>query len=192
MSNRINVNGIDPWELLAALHNNAKVPRTAVCMVQARGDVTADEAREESQSGVREDYQMHQGVPFWPDYLFGRPIKAFLVRDGDDVFLSRTDLYDRSAGEGTAARIVCRLVSGEVAVKTAEIRTKQEEVQALLLELEQAAKLKAMGIIRHDIVKQRHVTKYRGGRHEPTGMADIIMRDGTQHFVPADLLKWKT
>ena len=192
MTMEINVNGIDPWELLAALHNNAKVAPTALCRLQARGNITASEARGESQSGVREDYQMRRGVPFWGDYLFGRPIKAFLERDGDDMFLVRTDLYDRSAGEGTAARIVCQLGGGEVAAKTAEIRAKQEEVQALLLELEQAAKLKAMGIIRHDIVKQRRVTKYREGQHEPTGMADIIMRDGTQHFVPADLLKWKT
>jgi len=80
----------------------------------------------------------------------------------------------------------------KVAAKTAEIRAKQEEVQALLLELEQGAKLKAMGIIRHNIVKQRPVTKYRDGQHEPTDMADIIMRDGTQHFVPANLLKWRT
>ncbi len=109
MSDRINVTGIDPWQLLAALHNNAKVPPTVICMVQERGDVTASEAREESQAGVREDYQMRGGVPFWADYLFGRPIKAFLERDGEDVILARTDLYDRSAGEGTAQRVVSDL-----------------------------------------------------------------------------------
>jgi|TARA_R110002060_G_scaffold41442_9_gene52994 hypothetical protein len=80
----------------------------------------------------------------------------------------------------------------KVAAKAAEIREQQAKYQGLLLELEQGAKLKALGIIRHDIVKQRHVTKYRHGQHEPTGTADIIMRDGTQHFVPADLLKWRT
>jgi hypothetical protein len=80
----------------------------------------------------------------------------------------------------------------KVAAKAAEIREQQAKDQGLLLELEQGAKLKALGIIRHDIVKQRHVTKYRHGQNKPTGMADIIMRDGTQHFVPADLLKWRT
>ena len=52
----------------------------------------------------------------------------------------------------------------KVAAKAAEIREKQAKDQGLLLELEQGAKLKALGII----------------------------RDGTQHFVPADLLKWRT
>lgn len=105
MSNRINVTGIDPWELLAALHNNAKVPPTAVCMAQAKGDVTAEEVRREAIGQL-----VNVGpMPFWPDYVFGRPIKAFLVASGNEVFLSRTDLYDRSAGEGTAARIVCAI-----------------------------------------------------------------------------------
>ena len=79
------------------------------------------------------------------------------------------------------------------------LKEKQAEVQALLLEFEQAANLKAMGIIRHDIVKQRRVyrlkTVYEDGCPTPqylaTGEADIIMRDGTQHFVPDHLLKWK-
>lgn len=106
MNNQINVTGIDPWELLAALHNASRVPPTMVCMVQAKGNITAEEAREKSQAGVREDYQVENGVPFWPDYLFGRMIKSFLRRKGGAVFLARTDLYDRDVGDGAAQRVV--------------------------------------------------------------------------------------
>ena len=105
-NNQLDVTGTDPWELLAALHNASRVPQTLVCMVQARGNITADEARDEAQSGVRDDYQMSNGVPFWPDYLFGRMIKSFLMRRGDSVFLCRTDLYDRDVGDGAAQRVV--------------------------------------------------------------------------------------
>ena len=106
MSRAINVTGIDTWELLAALHNATKVMPTTVCTMQARGEITAKEAHEESQSDVRDEYQVRNGVPFWADYLFGRPIKAFLEREGDDVILSRADLYDRDAGQGVAQKVI--------------------------------------------------------------------------------------
>ena len=106
MDDHIDVTGIDPWELLALLHNASRVSPTTVCRVQARGAITADEARTESHRNVRDDYQMRNGVPFWADYLFGRPIKAFLKKDGDAVSLSRTDLYDRDIGAGAAQRVV--------------------------------------------------------------------------------------
>lgn len=105
MTMEIDVTGIDTWELLAALHNHAKVPPTAVCMMQARGDVTACEVRKEAQAHMME--REEGSAPFWPDYVFGRPIKAYLTHRSDNrVILFRTDLYDRSAGEGTAARAV--------------------------------------------------------------------------------------
>jgi hypothetical protein len=48
-TNRIDVTGIDPWELLAALHNASRVPPTVVCQMQAKvGDITAKEARAEA------------------------------------------------------------------------------------------------------------------------------------------------
>ena len=109
MSRSIDVTGIDAWELLAALHNNAKVAPTMLCRMQARKEITASEARHQSQAGLRSDYLMRGGVPLWADYLFGRPIKAFLQREGDNVFLARTDLYDRDAGPGTAERVVREL-----------------------------------------------------------------------------------
>ncbi len=107
MNERIDVTGIDPWDLLAALHNASRVSDTVWCrMHAASGDITAEEAREESHLNVRDEYQIRNGVPFWADYLFGRPIKAFLKREGDTVFLDRTDLYDRDVGAGAAQQVV--------------------------------------------------------------------------------------
>ena len=71
------------------------------------------------------------------------------------------------------------------------LKAKQAERDALILELEQIAGLQALGIIRHDIVKQRKVTSYGSGKNHPTGKADIIMRDGTKHVVPDHLLRWR-
>lgn len=115
MSDQINVTGLDQWALLAALHNASRVSPTMVCKIQARGDITADEARDETQKGVRDEWLMRDGVPFWSDYLFGRPIKAFLRREGEYVILVRTDLYDRAAGPGAAQRVVIdlRMMGGE-------------------------------------------------------------------------------
>jgi hypothetical protein len=109
MNDHIDVTGIDPWELLAALHNASRVSPTTVCRVQARGTITADQARKESHKNVRDECQMWNGVPYWSDYLFGRPIKAFLKKDGDAVLLFRTDLYDRDIGDGAAQRVIDRL-----------------------------------------------------------------------------------
>ena len=106
--NSIEITGINPWKLLAALHNASRVSPTPVCRPQARGDITADEALEETCGVVRSEFQdkRHPDAPFWHDYLFGRPIKAFLQREGEKVFLMRTDLYDRDIGEGAAQRVV--------------------------------------------------------------------------------------
>ena len=69
------------------------------------------------------------------------------------------------------------------------LKAKQAERDGLILELENIAALKALGITRHDIVKSRPVTFYEKGKNVPTGEADIIMRDGTHHVVPARLLR---
>ena len=107
MSVDIDVTGIDLWELLAALHNASRVSPTIVCRLQAvEGDITADQAKEESRKGVRDEYQMRNGVPFWADYLFGRPIKVNLKKRGEKIFLCRAEFYDRDVGTGAAQRVV--------------------------------------------------------------------------------------
>ena len=71
------------------------------------------------------------------------------------------------------------------------LKVKQAEAAALLLEMEQIVALQALGITRHDIVKQRKITRYSQGQAIPTGEADIIMRDGTKHIIPDHLLRWR-
>jgi len=105
----IDVTGINPWELLAALHNGSRVSPTVVCRAQAGGEITAEEARGQTLSEIREGYEFPLylgGAPLWPDYLFGRPIKAHLKYDGDTAWLVRADLYDRDIGEGAAQRVI--------------------------------------------------------------------------------------
>jgi hypothetical protein len=114
--NAINVTGINPWVLLAALHNASWVPGTYVCQRQAKkGDITAEEARADVElftGSTSPAYEKLLGpAPHFPDYLFGRMIKSFLRQEGDTVFLCRTDLYDRDVGEGAAQRVVDSLRS---------------------------------------------------------------------------------
>ena len=73
----------------------------------------------------------------------------------------------------------------------ARIEARRAEHDGLLRELRLGAELLDRGIVRHDIVKRRLITTYHEGRRYRTGDADIIMRDGTHHVVPARLL-WKT
>jgi hypothetical protein len=70
------------------------------------------------------------------------------------------------------------------------IERNSAEHAALITELRQIAQLRELGIRREDIVKQRRHTRYANGRLHPTAMADVILRDGTKHIVPANLLKW--
>ena len=81
----------------------------------------------------------------------------------------------------------------QVAGKLAAIKEKQEAAQALRVELEQIAALAALGITRHDIVKQRRIMRRVAGERDlaPTDDADVIMRDGTHRVVPANLLRWR-
>ena len=66
---------------------------------------------------------------------------------------------------------------------------KQDLAAQLVEELAGIVALREMGIERHDIVKQRPVTTYTVGKRLPTGMTEIIMRDGTKHTVPTKHLK---
>ena len=104
----IDVTDLDPWELLAALYHGSRVSPTSVCRMQSRGDITAEEAKAEAEQwSARKSGE----VPHYPDYLFGRPIKAFLRKEGDTICLARADLYDRDMGEGECARIVASLMA---------------------------------------------------------------------------------
>jgi hypothetical protein len=106
------VTGLCPWELLAALHNHSRVLSPLVCRLQGRrGDITAEEAKEEAQLNVRDEYQMSwDGVPFWPGYLFGRPIKAQLRRFGEEIVLRNVWAYDRDAGDGAWRKAIEGLI----------------------------------------------------------------------------------
>jgi hypothetical protein len=111
---RIDVTDIDPWQLLAALHNASRPSKTSACFahsLRAPGNIiTADQAKEEAQDTVREEYRLIDGVPFWPDYLYGRPIKSMLRPHDNRIYLVRTDMYDRDIGEGAASRVVHSLL----------------------------------------------------------------------------------
>jgi len=101
------VTGLDPWELLVALYNGSRVSPTVVCQMQARGDITIEEAKAEvEQWSARKSGE----VPHYPDYLFGRPIKAFLQKEGDTLILCRTDLYDRDVGKDASALVISSLI----------------------------------------------------------------------------------
>ena len=98
----IDVTGIDPARLLMELHNGTTSPDTWACNLHAlHRDITLEEATKE----------LNRNAGYFPDYLFGRPIKAFLQPNasGDGMLLRRGDLYDRDSQPGNAAAIVARL-----------------------------------------------------------------------------------
>ena len=103
---KINVTGIDPWKLLAELHNNT-APLGLGWLHHTSSDLTPDQAEKEATATITRV----EDPPFYPDYLFGRPIKAFLVKDNGSVYLARADLYDRDCptGQGSAQAIVNKL-----------------------------------------------------------------------------------
>ena len=104
---KIDVTGIDPWRLLAALHNHT-APVGMGWLHAKEQDITPNEAQVETCATT---IRLGQDPPFYPDYLFGRPIKAFLIKEHDKTYLNRIDLYDRDcpSGVGTAKRIVQNL-----------------------------------------------------------------------------------
>jgi hypothetical protein len=98
------VTDIDHIELLLALYEGSRVsPNSWICQARSRENVTLEDIRKEA---TISDFS---GLIHFPDYLFGRPIKAFLRREGVRVMLCRTDLYDRDAGYGVAETILKRL-----------------------------------------------------------------------------------
>ncbi len=121
----IDVTGIDPWQLLAALYNASRVSPTTWCSAGAdrapNWPISAAQAKKEAQDGLRDGPEddpdryryprFNGGAPFWPDYLFGRPIKAFLVLKEDYLFLTKANLYDHDVGTGAAQKVINDLLA---------------------------------------------------------------------------------
>jgi hypothetical protein len=104
---RINVTDLDPAELLAGLHNNTVSPDTWACNLTAKHrDITVKEAQEFLDETMKV-IQSTSDVYFFPDYVFGRPIKAILKKGEDNnIYLDNCGSYDRDAGEGKALMVV--------------------------------------------------------------------------------------
>jgi len=117
----LDVTGIDPAALLAALHNNTETPNTDVCLAQT---IDRDLTVEEAQVILDKDMEVTESKEnyyFFTDYVLGRPIKAMLrdkyVKDESDplgryfqhIYLVRCNFYDRDAGEGKAKAVVEQL-----------------------------------------------------------------------------------
>jgi hypothetical protein len=94
MSNKINVDGIDPARLLKALYDGTR-PQGMGVLHAVPGGCSIELAREQL---AHDSYV---------DYFLGRPIK---VDFGNDEV--RPFCYDRDAGEGRFAAIVEALRSG--------------------------------------------------------------------------------
>ena len=123
---RIDVSDIDPWQLLAALHNASRPSKTSACFAHSlrapANFITADQAKEEALDSVSEECHTINGAPFWPDYLYGRPIKVMLKLHDGRMYLVRTQFYDRDVGEGAASRVVHSLLpSGSCEVCSAVV-----------------------------------------------------------------------
>jgi len=71
----------------------------------------------------------------------------------------------------------------------ARIEAKQAEAARLTAELRQIAGLGALGIVREDIVGKRPVLRYSHGRLLPSPHTQLLMRDGTEHIVPSDIIR---
>ena len=111
----IDVTGIDQVALLMELHNNTTSPDTWACNLTAKHrDITVEEAREfldKTRSlvfnGVERPQAKEGDAYFFPDYVFGRPFKAFLEKGEDGrVYLCNADSYDRDSFSGNALSIV--------------------------------------------------------------------------------------
>jgi len=97
---RIDVTGISELALLAELHNHT---------------ITSDELKSKAVIGDIDMQDAATGykheAPYFPEYLFGRPIKASLKHINARIFLVDCDLYDESAGPGVALEAVHRALS---------------------------------------------------------------------------------
>ncbi len=95
---RIDITGISELAILAELHNHTSADPNHTylqdCPLTHRfaGDICTQEATR--------GYLIEE--PYFPEYLFGRPIKAFIKRKGNKTFLVHCDQYDQNAGKGMA------------------------------------------------------------------------------------------
>lgn len=96
--NEIDISGIDPGALLAALHNGTR-PLGLGRLHDIGRDMTPDEARAELK-----DWPTQSGGRYRFDYFHGRPLKVSF----DDKILRGVGLYDRDAGDGACARAVAK------------------------------------------------------------------------------------
>lgn len=96
---RIDIEGLDKGELLAALYNAAS-PQGRGLLQTKPGVMTPGEAREKLAVG-HNDMGLPCCEPFYFDYLYGRPLKVDLKGSTLD-----TRLYNRDQGEGKAERVV--------------------------------------------------------------------------------------
>ena len=88
---RIDVTGISELAILVELHNHT------ITSEDRRGcAVLGDIDLQEAAIGYTND------EPHFPEYLFGRPIKASLRHIRAKTFLVNCDLYDADAGPGVA------------------------------------------------------------------------------------------
>ena len=102
-TDKIEITGIDRNVLLAALCNGTLPMGLGAMNDKAMTQITAEECAKEF-----DDRPERKGVIMF-DYVFGRPVKVNFVTEGDKVFLDRTRLYDRDAGEGKCQQIVSLL-----------------------------------------------------------------------------------
>tara|TARA_Y100000310_G_C20010221_1_gene502600 strand:+ start:93 stop:455 length:363 start_codon:yes stop_codon:yes gene_type:complete len=109
----LDVTGINPWVLLVALYEGSRVAPTALCRaLSTTAELTPEAAKAENNAGVRNADTYPEEAPFYADYLFGRPIKVGLKKDGDRVLLTRAYFYDRDVGSGACLRVVDSLKAG--------------------------------------------------------------------------------
>jgi len=106
----IDVTGINQAVLLMELHNNTTSPDTWACNLTAKHrDITVEEAQEFLDETMKV-IESTSDICFFPDYVFGRPIKAILKKGEDGrVYLCNAASYDRDSSPGNAERIVNRL-----------------------------------------------------------------------------------
>ena len=105
----IEVSGIDPAVLLAALYNRSFVNSNGMGILQARpGDMTLEEAQVYLSGKVEGDYMgkalTRNGNRYF-DYLNGKVMKVEI--NGKTL---RVGLYDRDMGQGAAQKVVDQLL----------------------------------------------------------------------------------
>lgn len=111
-NSKVNVQGVDKAELLAALRNHSR-PMGMGFLQDTGRSLTVDEARaliEQAQRGKRSDdhgrmFGLKSRDELYFDYLHGRPLKVDIAGDEIDAWG-----YDRdNGGPGTLAGIVDKL-----------------------------------------------------------------------------------